>query len=173
MLASNSVCKAIAVGMLSLLVWAPAQAEVATTEQLDDLRQAASATIAPKANVASIAMIFQPDCSWCKKQGKVMRDILNTCGEQLNIAIVGYKASYRELRRELKHFDKQLPALEANRRFLASVEGVAATPTTLFFDESGELLLKQRGYIQPEQLLDAADALAQNDCATVGSLAAN
>lgn len=173
MLALKSVCKHIAASLLLASVWAHAQTASPASQPLDDLRQAASAPLAQNKSVASIAMVFQPNCSWCKKQGKVMEQLLQTCADELNISIVGYKASYRDLRRELKHFGKTLPALEADRRFLASINGIAATPTTLFFDENGELLLKQRGYIQADQLLDAADAMAQSNCATVGSLAAN
>ncbi|GGA90494.1 hypothetical protein GCM10011369_35790 [Neiella marina] len=165
MLALKSSFKNLAASLLLAVVWAPAQADNVVNQPLDDLRRAASAPLAPNTAVASIAMVFQPDCAWCKKQGKTMRQILNQCGAELNIAIIGYKASYRQLRRELKHFDQSLPALEADRRFLAAVEGVAATPTTLFFDQNGELLLKQRGYIQPAQLFDAADALTQTGCA--------
>ncbi|MBD1390272.1 thioredoxin family protein [Neiella sp. HB171785] len=146
-----------------IAVWAPAHAAI--TQPLDDLRRAASASLTPNESVASIAMVFQPDCAWCKKQGQTMAELQHRCNNQLNIAIVGYKAKYRELRRELKHFDQALPALAADRRFLAAVEGVAATPTTLFFDQNGELLLKQRGYMKPEQLRAAANALAKTDCA--------
>ena len=114
--------------------------------------------------VGAIAMIFQPDCPWCKKQSATMAQLQKKCGNILNISVIGTKGSTMQLKRELRHFDDSLNAFSADTTFLRLAGGFQASPTTLFFDQKGELLLKQRGYINPEKLNAAAQAISGNIC---------
>lgn len=112
----------------------------------------------------TIAMIYQPDCSWCKKQGRILKKLLEQCPKALNIALIGNQGSRKQLKRELKHFDKKLSAYQAESFFLREIGGVAASPTTLFFDEQGQLIAKRRGYIPQEQFSNAVSQLTHNHC---------
>ncbi len=52
--------------------------------------------------LTTVTMIFQPDCSWCKKQGKALEKAFQQCQSSINISLIGTKGSARQLRKELK-----------------------------------------------------------------------
>lgn len=114
--------------------------------------------------LATVAMIYQPDCSWCKKQGKILAQLFEACQSSLNIAIVGTKGSSRQLKKELKHYHADIPAFKADRRFLRLIGGYQASPTTVIFNKSGNIIAKKRGYIPKEKLGMALDILSQGKC---------
>ena len=105
-----------------------------------------------KNNKPTVVMIFQPDCSWCKKQGEVLSQFKTEFGQSINFSLVGTKGRAQQLKRELKHYDKSLPAYLANKRFLRKIGGFEASPTLLIFDQSGALLGKRRGFIESGRL---------------------
>jgi len=115
-------------------------------------------------NVSTIAMIYQPGCKWCKKQGKLLAKIQRACASHANVAIIGAYGSTQKLKRELRHFDKNLPAFEANKKFLIIIKGVEAFPTTIVFDKEGELIAKKRGYIKPKHLAQVMAAITEQHC---------
>ncbi|MGB1197923.1 MAG: TlpA family protein disulfide reductase [Thalassotalea sp.] len=117
-----------------------------------------------RSELATIALVYQPDCSWCKKQGQWLAKVQQQCANQVNLALIGNKGSKRQLKRELQHFDRRLPAYLANKAFLRSIGGVAASPTTLFFDKEGKLLAKKRGFIEPKQFINAVATISQQGC---------
>jgi thioredoxin-related protein len=112
----------------------------------------------------TITMIYQPDCTWCKKQGKMLKRLIDKCPEKVNLSLVGNKGNRRQLKRELKHFSKKLVAYQADKTFLRSIGGIAASPTTLFFNYQGKLLAKRRGYIKAKQFFAVVSQLTSNTC---------
>lgn len=112
----------------------------------------------------TVAMLYQPNCSWCKKLGVTMANLLKTCDKQVNLSLIGNKGNRRQLKRELKHFSQQLAAYQASKAFLRDIGGVAASPTTLFYDQDGKLLAKRRGYIEPQQFSAAIAQLTNSSC---------
>ncbi len=153
------------VGICSLTCLAQEPASELVTHPLKDLRHQGSLTLpAAHTQVATIAMIFQPDCPWCKKQGKSLAELSHRCGHTLNLSLIGTKGDARQLKRELRHFADEIPALAADSQFLRLAGGIEASPTTLFFDAQGKLLLKKRGYIDEAALNQAATALTQGQC---------
>jgi len=112
----------------------------------------------------TITMIFQPDCSWCKKQGKTLAKIFKQCQSSLQVNLVGTKGKKRHLQKELKHYHEKIPAFMADRKFLRKIGGYQASPTTLFFDNNGELIAKKRGFIPENNLADAIKLLSQGEC---------
>ncbi len=114
--------------------------------------------------LVTVAMIFQPDCSWCKKQGKLLELAFKQCQSSMNIALVGTKGSSRQLRKELKHYHNDIPAFIADRKFLRSIGGYQASPTTLIYNEQGKLIVKKRGFISAEKLAGALAIISQDAC---------
>ncbi len=112
----------------------------------------------------TVAMVYQPGCKWCKKQGEFLAKIQQQCGQYANIALVGADANSRQLKRELRHFDKGLLAYEANKQFLRKVNGIEAFPTTVVFDQMGNVIAKKRGYIPPEKLNQVMSVLTNQAC---------
>lgn len=115
-------------------------------------------------SLATVTMIYQPDCRWCKKQGKALEQAFEQCHTSMNIALVGVKGSARQLRKELKHYHKDIPAFIADGKFLRSIGGYQASPTTLIFDGKGELIAKNRGFIPKDKLANALALLTQGAC---------
>lgn len=123
---------------------------------------------APLANTQgrfTIAMVFQPDCPWCKKQASWLNNAQAQCSDKLNIVLLGNNGSNRELKRELKHYHSDIPAYKPNRKLFVAVGGIEASPTTLVFDAEGKLLAKRRGYTDSDTLSVVASQLTQGSCA--------
>jgi thioredoxin-related protein len=114
--------------------------------------------------LATLVMIFQPDCSWCKKQGKTLSMAYKQCRGSVNIALVGTKGNARKLKKELKHYHKHIPAFIADRKFLREVGGYQASPTTLVFNAQGELIMKKRGFIAQEKLANVMSIISKGTC---------
>lgn len=136
----------------------------ASSYSLKSLKTGERNTVIPDNELVTIAMVYQPDCSWCKKQEQLLRTIHHECKQNVNFALIGNKGSTQELKRELKHFDKSFPSFKADNKFLRKIGGVAASPTTLFFDKDGNILAKKRGYIPPEQLFNAVNIITNQSC---------
>lgn len=115
-------------------------------------------------DVATVTMIFQPDCSWCKKQGKILAEAFEQCQSSVNISLVGAKGSSSQLRKALKHYHKSIPAYKADSKFLRTIGGYKASPTTLIYDANGQLITKKRGFISHEKLAQALNIISNGDC---------
>ena len=116
------------------------------------------------ADLATLVMIYQPDCSWCKKQGKTLSVAFEQCRGSMNIALVGTKGNARKLKKELKHYHKHIPAFMADRKFLREIGGYQASPTTLVFNTQGELIMKKRGFIAQEKLANVMSIISKGAC---------
>ncbi len=114
--------------------------------------------------LTTITMIFQPDCSWCKKQGKALTKIFQQCQSSMNVALVGTKGNARQLRKELKHYHQDIPSFIADRKFLRQIGGYQASPTTLIFNDKGELIGNKRGFIPEDKLAKAVNILTDGTC---------
>ncbi|NMP31132.1 thioredoxin family protein [Thalassotalea sp. M1531] len=114
--------------------------------------------------MATVTMIYQPDCSWCKKQGQTLAKAFEQCSNSINVALVGTKGSKRVLKKELKHYHQDIPAFIADRKFLRAIGGYQASPTTLIYDANGQLIANKRGFIAKEKLADAIVILSQGNC---------
>ena len=131
---------------------------------LKSLKTGERSTVLPENELATIAMVYQPDCPWCEKQELLLRKIKHACDSNVNLALIGNKGSARDLKRELKHFSQNLPAYRADSKFLRKIGGVDASPTTLFFDKKGNIIAKKRGYISPEKLFNAVNIITNKSC---------
>lgn len=119
---------------------------------------------AAEGKLASVTMIFQPDCSWCKKQGKTLAKAFEQCQSSININLVGAKGKTRQLKKELKHYHPSIPAYKADRQFLRAIGGYQASPTTLIYDQHDKLITKKRGFIPEQKLTHAIKVLTQGKC---------
>ncbi len=115
-------------------------------------------------DVATVTMIFQPDCSWCKKQGQTLAAAFEQCQSSVNISLVGAKGNRSQLRKALKHYHKSIPAYKADSKFLRTIGGYQASPTTLIYDTKGRLITKKRGFIPHEKLAHALKIISNGEC---------
>ncbi len=114
--------------------------------------------------VATIAMIFQPDCAWCKKQGEMLAKAVKECQSTLNVTLVGARGSKRALKQALKHYHPNIPAFMATPSFLRQVGGYQASPTTLLFDADGKLLTRKMGFIPHLKMSQVMSILSNGAC---------
>lgn len=94
-----------------------------------------------------VAVICQPDCTWCEKQIGDLDKLQERCNNQFETVIIGARGKRKALKREVKRYRTNFPALEGDRRFLRQIDEIRATPIILFFNNSGELLGRNRGYL--------------------------
>jgi|GEM_PF-1104075 len=125
---------------------------------------AASMVATASDDKVTIAMIYQPDCKWCKKQGQWLAKAHKQCHKDIDIVLIGNNGKKQQLKRELKHFHQEIPAYQANRKLLTAVGGIEASPTTLVFDNQGTLIAKRRGFITNNKLADVANIITQGKC---------
>lgn len=135
--------------------------------QLKSLLSSNKGVVNSNEDLATIAMIYQPGCQWCKKQGKLLAKIKRQCSLHANIALIGADGKTQKLKRELRHFDENLPAFEANKNFLRKIQGVEGFPTTVIFDKNGKLIAKKRGYIEPKKLAQVMAVITEQRCNSV------
>ncbi len=145
----------------AVLFIALAQAEPFT---LKSLNQPAITQDVIANGLATITMIYQPDCSWCKKQGQFLAKAFTQCHSSLNVALIGAKGNIRALKNALKHYHHEIPAYAADSRFLRSIGGYQASPTTLIYDSKGKLIAKKRGFIPQDKLADVLAIISQGSC---------
>lgn len=100
----------------------------------------------------TVSMVFQPDCSWCKKQGKTFTTLMEKCSKIINLSLIGNKGERHQLKRELRHFDRNITAYQADHGFLREIGGIAASPTTLFFNSNGDLIGKKKRIYRAEKI---------------------
>ena len=112
----------------------------------------------------TVTMLFQPDCSWCKKQGKALAEAFRQCQSSVNITLVGVKGNKRELKKAFRHYHQDIPAFIADRKFLRDIGGYQASPTTLIYDNEGQLITKKRGFIPYDNLSKALNIISQGNC---------
>jgi len=136
----------------------------ATPFELKSLRSTPITSVAEIVGLSTVTMIFQPDCSWCKKQSKTLTKAFEQCQSSLNINLVGTKGNARQLRKELKQYHQDIPAFIADRKFLRTIGGYQASPTTLIYDANGELVAKKRGFISEDKLAHALKLLTAGTC---------
>ncbi len=132
--------------------------------QLISLYSGKNEVLLQNTNVATAVLVFQPNCPWCKKQRVLFKKIKQQCGGRINLVLVGYHGNTQALKRELRFFDDTIPAYKANKSFLRLVKGIDASPTILLLNKKGELLLKNRGYMQPKKLMNAISILTKQQC---------
>jgi thiol-disulfide isomerase/thioredoxin len=138
-----------------------AQGETVAQIELKDLRSTHS-TVSYHNDKPTILMFYQPGCKWCKKQGEAMASLQKQCGNSIHFTLVGDKGSRRELKRELRYFSDELPALQNTDTFARQSGGIIGFPTTLVIGNKGEILVSHRGMMKDTILNQLANELS--DC---------
>ena len=105
----------------------------------------------------TLMMFYEPDCPWCFKQGRAFNQLLDHCGQELQIVALGTHGDKTRLKRELWKMKPDFPGFIAGQEMLQSVGQLPATPITLIADKNGHFLSYMRGYIK----LDTLEPLLQ------------
>ncbi|MBR9729111.1 TlpA family protein disulfide reductase [Shewanella intestini] len=121
-------------------------------------------SVAYQDNKPTVLMIFQPGCPWCKKQGHIIEKLQQACGDKIHFNLVGDNGSKQQLKRELRHFSKQLESLQSSNLFIRQSGGVKGYPTTLVIDNQGHIVAKHRGFTSQKLLRRLTNELSHGEC---------
>lgn len=97
-------------------------------------------------------IFFQPDCSFCVKQSRVLSQIQEECADFQAIA-VGVNGSRSDLQLELRKMRATYPAYEISPALQSEVGKVEGTPLMLIGDKDGNFISHVQGYQQMDSLI--------------------
>lgn len=101
-----------------------------------------------------LMLFFEPECSWCFKQVRVINNLPSSCRESFTALAVGVNGGKSDLKRELQRLRPTFPAYQASPELIEDIGGVPATPFALLGSADGEFHSWMRGFM-PESKLRA------------------
>ena len=117
-------------------------------EHLDESKQSNLASYLGKNMIISL---FGPDCSWCRKQHRVLKSIGTDCSNTA-IIMMGVGASKRKLQIELRRDKNKFPAFKINNNLLNAI-GDPTVPRLMIFNHHGEAKINLLGFKPKDELL--------------------
>ena len=106
--------------------------------------------------------VFSTDCSWCKKQHRVLKSLQNEC-PQLTSVMMGIGDDKRKLTQDLRRSKNEFPAFQINSKLLNALDN-SNVPRLLVFDRQGIAQLNLSGFIRKDELLDLLNQQLDQDC---------
>jgi thioredoxin-related protein len=106
--------------------------------------------------------VFSTDCSWCKKQHRVLKSLQNEC-PQLTSVMMGIGDDKRKLTQDLRRSKNEFPAFQINSKLLNALDN-SNVPRLLVFDRQGIAQLNLSGFIPKDELLDLLNQQLDQDC---------
>ena len=106
--------------------------------------------------------VFSTDCSWCKKQHRVLKSLQNEC-PQLTSVMMGIGDDKRKLTQDLRRSKNEFPAFQINSKLLNALD-TSNVPRLLVFDRQGIAQLNLSGFIPKDELLDLLNQQLDQDC---------
>ncbi len=132
--------------------------------ELQRLDQPAREQLRRFAGRPSLMMLFEPDCSWCRRQGQVLETIQRSCSGRVQVLAVGVRGARAALTAEARRHGGGFPVYQASPAFQALTGDLPATPITLLLDEQLQPLGVLRGFQDRAQLKPVIDLLSDGDC---------
>jgi thioredoxin-related protein len=93
-----------------------------------------------------VLVFFEPECTWCARQIKMLEEINHFCGFAVQPVLIGTHGNRQALQAFLRRTQTQLPAFETSTALLKITGDVSSTPLTLIIDAHGAISEKIRGY---------------------------
>ncbi len=127
--------------------------------QVTDLKQLKGKPVA--------IMFFEPECSWCIKQARVLNQLQEQCNQSFTPVMLGVHGNFVALKRALFDLGVKLPAYRASKSLVKAMGGIPATPIMLVTDEQGRYRKYYRGLTKETKL---KPLLCEPQTATIASL---
>lgn len=118
-----------------------------------DLNNGESVFISPTKNENQFTTIlfYEPGCSWCSKQTKVLNQHITACSnEPMQIVGLGLNGKRNELKKTAWKLKAKFPLYMAGKEFRKDIK-IDATPITLILDRNGSVVTHARGYLSLER----------------------
>ena len=106
--------------------------------------------------------VFSTDCSWCKKQHRVLKSLQNEC-PQLTSVMMGIGNDKRKLTQDLRRSKNEFPAFQINFKLLNALNN-SNVPRLLVFDRQGIAQLNLLGFVPKDELLALLNQQLDQDC---------
>tara|TARA_B100000963_G_scaffold326593_1_gene313754 strand:- start:2448 stop:2951 length:504 start_codon:yes stop_codon:yes gene_type:complete len=106
--------------------------------------------------------VFSTDCSWCKKQYRVLKSLQNEC-PQLTTVMMGIGDDKRKLTQDLRRSKNEFPAFQINSKLLNALDN-SNVPRLLVFDRQGVAQLNLSGFVPKDELLVLLNQQLDQDC---------
>jgi hypothetical protein len=143
---ATTIRRGRAAALLSLALAAlPAEAEVDILDyRLRELLSSDAMELDVFRGGISVLMFFEPGCSYCYRQARVLNQLQRECGDLHPIAI-GMNGDRRALQEEAQRMRAEFPVLEIDARLQSDIGRVEATPLMLVGNRDGLLVTWLRG----------------------------
>lgn len=99
-----------------------------------------------------LMIFFEPNCSWCFKQVKVVNRLQQQCESSFQPLAVGVHGNRQQLKQESRRLKAAFPTLQASAEMLRRIGKVKATPLLVLSDKDGNYDAHFRGYQHVDQL---------------------
>lgn len=110
-----------------------------------------------------VLMFFEPECTWCFKQTRVLNQLQKEC-PNFRAAAIGINGSRRDLKKELQRQRPDFPAFQINKALLSDIGEIHGTPLVMFLDEKGQFISYSRGYQKQPKLTALLDQYSPDYC---------
>jgi thioredoxin-related protein len=104
-------------------------------------------------NSAMTMNFFAPECSWCKKQHRVLKEISADC-HSINPVMVGINGNERDYKRALRRMSNNFPAIIAPKPLQAALEN-NHVPRIIVVDANWQVIANLVGYVDKATLITA------------------
>ncbi|MCH2191006.1 MAG: hypothetical protein MK188_08795 [Gammaproteobacteria bacterium] len=108
-------------------------------------------------------VFFEPECSWCFKQARVLNKLQQDC-RSFGAAAIGVNGSIRDLKKTVQSMRLDFYSYQINSELQKDLGKVEATPLLIFLNEQGEYASYVRGYQNRDKLGEILRNLNPNYC---------
>ena len=149
---------------MSVAFSATAMAEVDVLDyELRDLESADDVNLADYRGSVILLMFFEPDCTFCLRQTRILNDLISSC-EGFQPIGVGVNGTRRALQGERRRLRADFPLVQINPQLQAEVGDIIGTPVMLLTDTAGRLVTWAQGLQSREVLLDLISRIEPAAC---------
>ncbi|NIW25540.1 MAG: conjugal transfer protein TraF [Gammaproteobacteria bacterium] len=147
------------------VAWAAtATAEVDVLDyELRDLESPDTVDLAGFRGSVILLMFFEPDCTYCLRQTRILNDLISSC-EGFQPIGVGVNGTRRALQGERRRLRADFPLLQVSAQLQAEVGDIIGTPVMLLTDTDGRFVTWAQGIQSREVLLDLIGRIEPSAC---------
>ncbi|MCY4045142.1 MAG: hypothetical protein OXE99_08680 [Cellvibrionales bacterium] len=125
-------------------------------------------TFEPDPSQPLLLLFFEPNCTWCLKQSKVL-NLLGSCEKAFSVAGIGVNGNLLALKKMGWQLKANYPLYLATPAFLKRVPAIEATPTLLWVDAKGVVQGQHRGFLPFSLLVNQLSQQVLLNCAELSA----
>jgi len=145
--------KYLFIGLCAFGFYANAQGIYQEQMQRIDISSQTPHTLSDYAGSPLLTSFFMPNCRWCLRQHKVLKNLQARC-PKLQTVMLGVQGSKQKLKQELKRERNEFPAYIASRNIINAIGSNSPVPMMLIFNTQGKLAFKTIGYTHESKLME-------------------